>query len=303
MEPIFVVTGATGHSGSVVAHNLLAAGQKVRAVGREPGRLETLAAAGAQPVVCDLTNSKSLAKAFAGAKAAYVMTPPDMASRDYRAQQQRIADSIASALERAGVEYAVSLSSVGAGQPEKTGPIAGLHYFEQQLNRVSGLNVLHLRPGYFMDNLLEQVGVIKTTGYLAGALRSDLPLPMIAVRDIGQVAAESLLRLTFRGHQTRELLGPRDVSMEEAARIIGAEIGKPGLQYMRSPDEQVREALIQTGASPDAASLILEMCAALNSGLVAASEARSSTNTTPTTLETFVRERIAPAFRGMASGR
>ena len=209
---------------------------------------------------------------------------------------------MSAALKKASVKYAVSLSSVGADRSGKTGPIAGLHYLDRQFNQIPGLNVLHLRAGYFMENLLAQVAIIKATGYAAGTLRPDLRLPMIATHDIGSAAADALLDLGFRGHQTRELLGPRDVSMAEAAGMIGAEIGKPQLEYKQSAESDTRGVLVQIGLSPNIADLIVEMSTAWNSGLVAASEVRSASNTTPTFLETFVREQFAPAFHGMASG-
>lgn len=286
-----------------MARKLLAAGKKVRAVGRDQGRLASLTTAGAEPFVCDLTDSKGLARAFSGASAVYAMIPPNMTSLDYRGHQDRVADAMAAALKKARVKYAVSLSSVGADQSENNGPIAGQHYLEQQLNRIPGLNVLHLRAGYFMENLLAQVGIVKATGYAAGMFRPDLPLPMIATRDIGSAAADALLRLDFRDHQTRELLGPRDVTMAQAAGVLGTAIGKPDLAYRQSTEGETRDALVRIGISPNVADLIVEMSAALNSGLVAAREVRSASNTTATSLETFARDQFVPAFRGMtASG-
>jgi uncharacterized protein YbjT (DUF2867 family) len=64
---------------------------------------------------------------------------------------------------------------------------------------------------------------------MAGPIRADVPLAMIATRDIGAAAVEALLRLDFQGRQTQELLGPRDVTYTEAAKIIGTAIGKPDL--------------------------------------------------------------------------
>lgn len=284
-----------------MVRNLLAVNKRVRAIGRNAGRLEPLSAAGAEPVVCDLADSKALAQAFAGVRAVYAMIPPDNAAANYRDRQRRVADALAAALKQARVPYAVMLSSLGANRAEGTGPIVGLHYLEQQLDRISGLNVLHLRAGYFMENLLAQVGIIKATGYAAGPLRADLPLPLIAADDIGAVAADTLIRLSFQGHQTRDLLGHRDLTMAEAAKIIGAAIGKPELEYQESSPTQAREAMLQMGLSPSVVDLILEMAAALNAGLVHATETRSASNSAPTSLETFVHQTFVPAYRGMAS--
>jgi uncharacterized protein YbjT (DUF2867 family) len=96
------------------------------------------------------------------------------------------------------VTHAVVLSSIGADKPDKTGPVIGLHYLEERLKAVDGLNVLHLRASYFMENALPQAGIIRTAGMVVGPLRADLRLPMIATRDIGEAAAGALLNLDFR---------------------------------------------------------------------------------------------------------
>lgn len=298
---MYVITGATGNTGNVIARKLLADGQKVRAIGRSADRLEHLAAEGAEPFVAEVTDSGTLAHAFAGARAIYAMIPPNMTSNDFRGDQIKAADAIARAIEEAEVKYAVTLSSVGADKTEGTGPVAGLHYFEQKLNGIPELNVLHLRPTYFMENTLAQAGIIQAMGITAGPLRADLMLPMIATRDIGAAVADALVRLAFNGQQTRELLGERDLSYSEVATIIGNAIGKPDLNYLQLPDEQLRGALTQTGMSLNVANLILEMSAALNSGHMRQLEKRSSENTTPTSFETFVAEEFVPRYRGKST--
>jgi uncharacterized protein YbjT (DUF2867 family) len=302
MEAImYVIMGASGNTGNVVARALLAEGKKVRVIGRSADRLEPLTASGAEAFVCDVTDATALTKAFAGARAVYAMIPPSMTSQNYRADQDNVTNAIARAIEQAAVKYVVSLSSVGADKAEETGPVAGLHYLEQTLNRNRELNVLHLRAGYFMGNTLAQIGTIQTLGITAGPLRPDLMIPMIATRDIGTAAAKALLGLDFSQQQTRELLGQRDISMIEVATIIGNAIGKPDLKYVQLPDEQVREALTQVGISLNVASLILEMSAALNSGHMRPLEKRSAENTTPTSYESFVAEEFVPRYRGRST--
>ncbi len=296
---MYVVTGASGNSGNVVAERLLKAGKKVRAIGRSAERLQSLTARGAQAFVCDLTDRAALAKAFAGAEGVYAMVPPDEKAQDYRAHQGQITDAIAGALTDAKVTHAVSLSSFGADKEAGTGPVAGLHDLEKKLNQIPGLHVLHIRAGYFMENTLAQIGIIKAMGLMAGPLRADLKLPLIATRDIGANAAERLLRLDFDGHRTAELLGEREVTMTEAAGIAGRALGKPELTYTQLPNEQVYGALIQTGMSKSIADLILEMAGALNSGHMKALEKRSPANTTPTSYEAFVNEAFLPRFRGI----
>jgi len=245
---MYVITGASGHTGATAAKSLLSRGQKVRVLGRNPDHLKDLASAGAEVSVCDITDSKKLTEAFRGADAAYVLLPPNLASSDYRAYQEQVSDSIASAVAASKLKYVVSLSSVGADKSSNTGPVIGLRNLEQKLNQVEGANVLHLRAGYFMENTLGQAGAIHTFGKTMGPLRPDLKLPMIATRDIGAIAAEELLAKNFTGKQTRELLGQRDIAMTEVTRILGKAVGKSDLTYVEAADDQFKAALMQMGA-------------------------------------------------------
>ncbi|HUJ94530.1 MAG TPA: NAD(P)H-binding protein [Terriglobales bacterium] len=294
---MYVITGATGHTGHIIAKTLLARGQKVRAIGRNAEHLKPLVGLGADPFIADLADRELTAKAFAGARAVYAMIPPDFTSQSYRARQDSISDALAAALSAAKVPYAVSLSSVGADKPDKTGPVVGLHNLEQKLNKISGLSVLHLRPGYFMENTLGQAGAIHAGGMTAGPFPADLKIPMIATRDIAAVAAEELLKLDFAHKQIRELHGQRDLDMNEVTAILGKAVGRPEIRYHQLPDEQFRAALMSFGMSADYANLILEMAAAMVSGHMRMLEPRSVKNTTPTSYETFVADTFLPAFQ------
>jgi uncharacterized protein YbjT (DUF2867 family) len=298
---MYVILGATGNTGKIVAETLLDSGQKVRVVGRSKGRLEGFSVLGADVFEANLADSAALTTAFTGARAVYAMVPPNPESPDYREAQDAVINSIASALEAAGITHVVALSSFGADKEEKTGPVAGLHILEERLSRIPKLNALFLRAGYFMENLLAQPGIIKSFGMMAGPVSADLALPMIATYDIATAAADALAKLDFSGHQTRELLGQRDLTYSQMAKIIGAAIGIPNLAYVQLPNDQVIQAMAQMGISKNMATLICEMSDALNSGHMRALEPRSAANTTPTQFEEFVHRVFVPAYKGQAT--
>jgi uncharacterized protein YbjT (DUF2867 family) len=297
---MYVILGASGNTGHVVAQHLLSKGNKVRVVGRNADHLQFLAAEGAEKFVADVTDPQALAQAFHQADSAYVMIPPALTSTDFRAYQTRVSDAITKALQDSGVKNVVALSSLGAEKPSGTGPIAGLHDFEQKLNRLQA-NVLHLRAGYFMENTLPQAVAIRMSGSALGPIRPDLKLPMIATCDIGKAAAEALLRREFRGRQIQELHGQRDLNYIEAAAIIGEAIGKPGLKYLQAPNDQIRAAMVKMKMSDNFVGLILEMAQALNLGHVHALEPRTAGNTTATTFENFVATFFVPAYQQQAA--
>jgi uncharacterized protein YbjT (DUF2867 family) len=298
---MYVVLGASGNTGHVVASNLLARGKKVRAVGRNAAHLQALTAKGAEAFIADVTDAKALAKAFQQADSAYIMIPPNTASTDPLGYANQVGDAIAAAVQSAGTKNVVALSSIGAEQPSGTGPVIGLHNLEQKLNRIDSADVLYLRAGYFMENTLPQVNAIRQMGAVAVPLRPDLKLPMIATRDIGNVAADNLLHPAIRGKQARELLGQRELTYAEVASIIGKAIGQPDLKYLQVPDDQFRSVLVQMGMSEQFARLLLEMTGALNSGKMHALEVRAPQTSTPTSYETFVAEVFVPAYQHQAA--
>jgi len=292
-----VIVGASGNTGSIITNSLLSEGKKVRVIGRDAGRLQGFVRKGAEAFTANMSDAAALTKAFSGARAAYLMLPPAKSRED----QERDSDAIAKAVKESGLPYAVHLSSYGAQVPEGTGPVAGLHSSEQKLNAISGLNVLHLRAAYFMENNLVAIGMIHAMGIFGNALLPDLKLPMAAIRDVGAYAAQRLLDLDFSGKETRELLGERDLSMMEATAVIARGIAKPDLRYEQFPYDQVQQALTQIGVPPKGAALYIEMYKAINAGVLIPQEPRSSENTTPTSFEQFVQDVFAPAYHGTAA--
>jgi uncharacterized protein YbjT (DUF2867 family) len=299
---MYTILGATGNIGSVITKKLLEKGEAVRVVGRNAARLQQYVHRGAEAFVADIKDAETLTKALTGARAAFLMMPPGMTSPDYPAEQEIESDAISAAARNAGLQYAVNLSGISAQAPAGTGPILGLHDFERKLNTVERLNVLHLRPAYFMENHLSAIQMIQMMGIFGGALKPDLSIPMIATRDVGSYAAERLLKLDFSGKQTQELLGERDLNMTEVAAVISRGIGKPDLLYAQFTYAQVEQTLVQMGLSTKTAAYLIEMFQGFNNGIVAGLEPRTAANTTPTSIETFVKEVFAPAYQGIAVG-
>ncbi|MBI3604825.1 MAG: SDR family NAD(P)-dependent oxidoreductase [Nitrospirae bacterium] len=286
---MYVITGATGNIGKPLAEMLLSKGQKVRVVGRSKERLKSLIEKGADPFTGSVDDTSAMAHAFSGAKAIFAMIPPDPTAKDTRAHQNKIGEALAKAIVQSGVKYVVNLSSVGAHLSEKVGPVTGLYDQEQRLNQLKEVHLLHLRPTYFMENLLWNAGLIKNMGINGTSLKGDISIPMIATRDIAADAAERLLHLDFSGKSTRELLGQRNISMNEVTEIIGKTINKPGLKYMQFSYEESEKAMVGMGLSQDYARALNELTRAFNEGILKPTEKRTEKNSTPTSFEEFAK--------------
>jgi len=286
-QRVIAVTGATGNIGAKLTELLLAGGHTVRAIARGGERLQALAAKGAEAHAGSVTDATFLSRAFAGADAVFAMVPPNYAAEHLRDYQRSVAEAETEALATAGVPRVVALSSIGAQHEEGTGPIAGLHDFEGCLAALGAAAVVSLRPALFMENFLQSIPLIRGQGINGSPVVPDLPVPMIATRDIAAAAAEHLAQADGGGKSVAYLLGSRDLTFTAATRILGEAIGRPDLPYVQFAYEDTRQALLAAGLSPSVADGFVELYRGINEGLVRATEPRSSGNTTPTALEAW----------------
>lgn len=295
---MITVMGATGHTGNKIATALLAAGEKVRALGRSDAKLKPLAEAGAEVRSGDALDTEHLTEAFRGAGAVYTLVAPDPTAPDYRASQDALGESIAQAVRTSGVRHVVALSSLGGELTEGTGVIVGLHAQEERLKEIPNVNVLFLRPVSFFENVFERLPLIKQAGINGDSIAPDLAIPLVATRDIADAAVRALRARDWTGIAVRELLGPREYTMVEITRMIGERIGRPDLGYVPFPDDEMAGALVQAGLSASFARLYTEMTRAFHTGIIQGRHGRTRDNTTPTQFEDFAEE-LAQAYRAM----
>ena len=92
---MYTIFGATGNIGSVITRVLLEKGEQVRVVGRNAGKLQKYVQKGAEAFVGDVADEAAMAQALSGVRAGFLMIPPNSTSSDYRAEQERVSDSLA----------------------------------------------------------------------------------------------------------------------------------------------------------------------------------------------------------------
>lgn len=295
---MIAIIGCSGQVGSKVANSLLAAGRKLRAIARRPERIDTLVAQGAEAAIGDVEDSAFLAQAISGCEALFFMIPPAFTAEDMIGDQDALGAAMTRVVEQSRVRKIVNMSSVGADLRFGTGPITVLHRQEQRFNALPGIDVVHLRAAWFMENLLYRIGGIKATGKFSYMIRPDSPMYAVATADIADTAAVALAALDFTGKSVRYLLGERTLTFAEMAPILGAAIGKPALTYEQVPAARITEALMAHGYSRNGAEMFEQTAEAFNCGLLQRTVARDAGNTTATSLEIFARRVFAPAYFG-----
>jgi hypothetical protein len=175
------------------------------------------------------------------------------------------------------------------------GPADGLRDLEKMLNAISGLNIKHLRPSYFFNNLMAQIGLIRQAG-LMGANYGDEreKLLLVHTNDIAAAAVEELLYLKFAGNSVRYIFGD-ERSGQEIAEVLGKAIDKH-LKWVLFSDEQQKDGLLKAGVSEVHATEYTRMGKALREGTIQADARRNKPALSPTKLEDFAKE-FAAAFK------
>jgi uncharacterized protein YbjT (DUF2867 family) len=292
---MYVITGATGNTGKRISEALLAAGKSVTVISRDAEKVKDLVAKGAIAAIGDLHDVAFLAQTFKGATAVYTLIPPKWDVQDWRAYQMQIASCVTLAIAQAGVKNVVNLSSQGAHLPEGAGPVSGLYYFENLLNNVPNLNVLHLRPGYFFENLYGVKDMIQHAGILAQPLTAETKVTMVHTQDIAAAATKRLLALDFEGSTVQFVAGSAERSFGEVAALISKAIGKE-VPYIVSSREDFINGMTGVGIPETIAVGYADLYKALDSPQYQTGYARKTDNTTPTSLEWFVENEFKYAF-------
>ena len=293
---MYIITGATGHTGKRITENLLAAGQSVKVISRSAEKVADLTAKGAVAAIGDLADAEFLTKSFQGASAVYLMIPPKWDVTDWRAYQRTLIDAYMKTLRASGVRNVVLLSSQGAHLLEGAGPVSGLAELEQALRGIEGLQVRSLRSGYFMENFYGLVDLIKQAGIVGYALRGDVKFPIVHTRDIAEIATKRLLELDFTGHSHEFIGGAADLSMQEATAIIGKAIGKPEMPYVEFSVAEAKAGMEQAGIASTIADGYNELFTAINDGIYQEGYTRTEAITTPTSLRWFAENELRHAF-------
>ena len=280
---MILVTGATGITGVEIVRALLDLGNVPRALARDPEKAARLLGDDVEIARGDFADADSLAAACDGVEVALLLTAP---TPDTVADQARFVD----AAKRAGVRRVVKLSAAGAypGAPQRFGDWHGRA--ERHLE-ASGLGWTHLRPNFFLQNLLGQAAAVR-----AGALyvpAGDGRAPFVDVRDIAAVAAHAL---SEDGHENRvyDVTGPEAVSYADVAATFSTVLGRE-VKYVDVPPEAARKGMVDAGLPEWTADAINELNAAMRQWRLAGvtDVVRRVGQKDPVTVEQFVREHAA----------
>jgi len=235
---IILVTGATGQQGGAVAHELLEAGYRVRAMTRKPesDKAKALAVAGAEIVQGDLDDAASLERALEGVWGVFSVQNTWEAGVEKEEEQGK---RLAELAKKAGVQHFV-YTSVGSAHRE-----TGIPHFdnkwrvEQTIRSLGFPSWVILRPVFFMENFSSpwyKPGIDE--GKLVMAVKPDTVLQLIAVADIGKYGAMAFEKHDELNGLEIDIAGD-EMTLPQVAEMIAAVAGHP-VEFVSPPIEEVR---------------------------------------------------------------
>jgi uncharacterized protein YbjT (DUF2867 family) len=291
----YLVTAATGRVGSRVVRKLVAAGNAVRAFGRDSERLKPLAEIGATPFVGNMHEVASVTEAFRGVDAAMLAAQGDPASHDYRAAFARAGACFAEAAQVTGLRHALFVSTLGVHDDRNRGVILIHADVERILNRVPALNLLHLRAPSFYENLFYFLPGLRARAELTWPVAPDAAMDMAGTEDVAAVIVDRLLGLDFVGSSVVELHGPELVTTRRIAAMISEELGRPFVAKPESREVDI-DHMVAAGLGRDFACLMNDGWDSFSRRLVVGEDPHI-VHRTELRMQDWIRANLAPALR------
>lgn len=222
---MYAITGITGKVGGTLARELLASGQQVRAILRDPGKAREWLQRACEVAYADMQDVAALATAFTGAEAVFILPPSEFDPAPGYPEARQVINALVEALNLARPRKVLSLSTVGADAAQDN-LLTQRTMLEQALSLLP-MPVTFLRPGWFMENSLWDVAGARRDGVIHSFLQPlHKRFPMVATEDVGRVAAQ-LMQQEWTGVRIAELEGPQRVSPEDIARAFSVALAKP----------------------------------------------------------------------------
>ena len=287
---MILVIGATGKIGREVTRQLVEAGSPLRALVRDPSRATTLAGQGVELVTGDLGDGASLDQAMQGVDRVFLVSVQDL-------RQAELQGNAVDAALRANVGHIVKVSGIAPSvSPGGPAEIGRQHWQTEHRIEQTGVPFTFLRPGFFMQNLLETAAPMVSKLGLLAAPMGGTPIAMVDARDIAAVAVAVL---TGENHHDRvyDVTGPRAFSYEELASVLATATDQR-VRYVNTPPALAVKALRRQGKPDWHVEHLAEMANLFRAGAGAmvSTTVRDLTGQAPRTIEAFSAEH-ASSFR------
>lgn len=247
---MYVILGATGHIGSVVARKLLQHKESVTVIVRNVEKGQQWRERGAEVAVADVLDTKNLRRAFNKGERLFLLNPPAPPNTDTVKEEKRTVQALLAALDGSGIQKVVVQSTYGAQPGSGIGDLGVLYDLEQGVKKLD-IPATIIRAAYYMSNWDMSLQTASHEGVVHTLYPVDFKLPMVAPEDIGKLAAR-LIKEPAEVTGIQYIEGPEFYSARDVAEAFEQALRRP-VQAVETPREQWLQALASMGFSPQAA--------------------------------------------------
>ena len=292
---MIALTAPTSNIGRQVLRRVVESGAVVRVIARCPSRLPQDLRSRIDIVTGSHADPEVIDRGLVDIDTLFWLVPADPSATSVEDAYVGFSQPATAAIRKRGVARVVVITALGRGttQAETAGHVtASLHMGD--LLATTGADLMEVTNPSFMNNIARQASSLRSSGLFFGPIDGDRSMPVCATRDIAVTSAELLLDRSWSGRGQRAVLGPDDLSFNDMAAIMSDVLGKI-IQYRQISFDHYTAQFTGMGMSEAMAKAMTEMAKAKNNGLDNA-EARTLTNTTPTSFRTWCEEELRPAL-------
>lgn len=285
-----VIGAAAGNIGSQIAKKVASANHSVVLLGNRLSALENLNIPNSSSYEVDMSDVEQVVAHTKGADALFWLVPPAIGASSLKEWYDAIIGAGVAAIKENNIPRVVAISSLGAGASDNLGTVTYVGNLESAFKEAAR-NVVFLRPGYFMENFLLQKNDILGNGHFSFPYAADHDIPFVSADDIGDMAAEYLMDKGWAGQWTRNIMGPSNITLQEAADIFTTELGQE-IVYKQVTYEEVKKQFAQFGANNTVQRELVDLYKALGDPDGAYATPRTLEANTPTTLKDVIRNKF-----------
>ncbi|MCY0977216.1 NAD(P)H-binding protein [Chryseobacterium wangxinyae] len=286
------VAAATGNLGKRVAQQISLQGAETVLLGQNLERLTQLNISNSTPAVADLSNREQMIEATKGVDALFILVPPVLNTTSLEEWYHQVTDAGIAAVNANKIKKVVLISSLGASTTPNLATVSYCGAMEVAFDKLS-TNILALRPGYFMENFVQQAKSIMKDGKFSFPFDGDHDIPFISTDDIGDAAAHYLLDETWAGHWKLNLMGPENITLKDAAARLTTLTNKP-IEYVQQSFDELKAQLKTLGITDKVLQELVDLHNALGDPNGAYATPRTPEVSTSTSFEQFAKQKLLP---------
>lgn len=231
-----LITGATGNIAGVTIHHLASSGTNIRALVHNKSKAEQLKQMKFEIVYGDFGKPQTLGAAFKGVDKVLLITPVSL-------DAARFASNAIAAAKQSGTPHIFYISS-NVPVPVNESEVGRQRTAIEAELMDSGLPYTIIRPTFFMQNTMMAAQTVASDGTVYLPF-SEGQLPMLDIRDVGEVTAKLLMSAGHDG-KTYTLTGPASISLNDVASVLSSTLGK-NVAYVNVPFEASKQAMMGMG--------------------------------------------------------